>query len=161
MAEIRITRPLSIGRGVHYDHVFPRDATKAVRGKKELWNVVQANARYTRDIAAAVQDRNLKEVKRVVDRAKLTRRDFNSVCDRLGFPSDEGENPAREDVKGVASSPPPVPPTPPTPGETAGLDGVGAPIFFLDAEGRGGTTALALATLENDAEMVRRLIKEV
>lgn len=47
------------------------------------------------------------------------------------------------------------------PGKNASSGSAGPPIFFLDAEGRGGTTALALATVENDADTVRRLLKEV
>lgn len=169
----------------------PREATKAVRGKRELWAVVQANARHARDVAAAVDARDLEEVKRIVDRAKLTRHDFASVCDRLGFRSrdevkkEKNESCCGEGGEGETSAivlgGPPIEagkPTPPavTPGEAetngaeenkaaAVVDAAmllgGVPVFFLDAEGRGGTTALALATIENDAETVRRLMKEV
>lgn len=166
-----------------------RDASKAVRGKRGLWAVVQANARHTRDVAAAVDARDLQEVKRIVGRAKLTRHEFVSVCDRLGFrnrnetdesrdgnsPSDDSEEAARS--TGLGDSPPAgVKPTSalaaPGGAEASTEDHVATvvdsasllgkvPVFFLDAEGRGGTTALALATIENDAETVRRLIKEV
>lgn len=80
------------------------------------------------------------------------------MCDRLGLRADgliKGEVPV---------STPPVPPTPPatlTASTPASWDGIGIPVFFLDSEGRGGTTALSLATVENDAAMVQRLIKEV
>lgn len=167
-----------------------RETNKAVRGKTELWAVVQANARHARDVADAVDARDLQEVKRIVDRAKLTRHEFLSVCDRLGFrtrnetdesedgnsPSDEGEEAARPTT--VLGDPPAAGVTPtsaraaPGGAKTSPEDQVIAvvdpasllgkvPVFFLDAEGRGGTTALALATIENDAETVRRLIKEV
>lgn len=116
--------------------------------------MIQANARHGRDVAIAVEARDLNEVKRIIDRAKLTRREFSSVCDRLGFRSDEAAAGVLKSGENVASSTlPPVLPRPQTP--------LKMPTFFLDAEARGGTTALALATVENDAEAVRRLIQEV
>lgn len=150
--------------------------------------MVQANARHARNVANAVDARDLQEVKRIVDRAKLTRHEFVSVCDRLGFrkrnetdetkdgtcQGDAGEEAARATLLG--GRPTAVEPTPAVatdrgaePGaedqvapvvDPASLLGK-VPMFFLDAEGRGGTTALALATIENDAETVRRLMKEV
>lgn len=156
-----------------------------MRGKRDLWAVVQANARHARDVADAVNDRDLQEVKRIVDRAKLTRHEFASVCDQLGFrdgketdeakhgkcPGDEGEEAAH--TAAVPGGPPtaavePIPAAAAPGGAETGPEHKFAtsllgevPVFFLDAEGRGGTTALALATIENDAEAVRRLIKEV
>lgn len=153
--------------------------------------MVQANARHARDVADAVNARDLEEVKRIVDRAKLTRLDFESVCDRLGFRSrdevKEEENKrgcgksGEEGTSAIVVSGPPIaagepalPAGMPGEGETNGgeeneaaavVDTAmllrGVPVFFLDAEGRGGTTALALATIENDPETVRRLMKEV
>lgn len=187
--------------------VLCREATKAVRGKRELWAVVQANARHTRDVAKAVDTRDLREIKRIVDRAKLSRHEFLSACDRLGFrnadeasrrASESGygggvdigpesrksvsgtsENTAEEVVEleavaapvtttlggvteAVGDNEPVTLNTIPSAIEENGASMLGAvPVFFLDAEGRGGTTALALATVENDADMVRRLVKEV
>lgn len=187
-----------------------REAKKALRGKRELWAVIQDNARHTRDVAKAVDARDLREVKRIVDRAKLSRHDFLSACDRLGFLSaDEARRRANESDYGGVKNGVDIGPESPyaVPGTStnrtkesmelqaeaasmttmsggAGIAGgdnpfaasndrpsatvedgallLGAvPVFFLDAEGRGGTTALALATIENDAEMVRRLVKEV
>lgn len=160
--------------------------------------MVQENAQQTRSVTAAVQARDLKEINRIIDHAKLTRHEFNTACDRLGLSvngatataitSEDGENPA------AASAPVPGPWAPqapqtfgknnarlggvetpvvfpdaskntsmdPTASKRASLGGsVGPLVFYLDAEGRGGTTALALATVENDAETVRRLLKEV
>lgn len=153
--------------------------------------MVQANARYARDVADAVNTRDLEEVKRIVDRAKLTRLDFESVCDRLGFRSKDelteeknkrgcgksGKEETSVIVLGnppIAAGEPAVPAVMPGEADTNGdketepvtlVDVAmllrGVPVFFLDAEGRGGTTALALATIENDPETVRRLMKEV
>lgn len=160
-----------------------------MRGKRELWAVVQANARHARDVADAVDTRDLQEVKRIVDRAKLTRREFASVCDRLGFRTEKGTDESidgnclgesEESLRTIPLGGPPTAAVGPTPavaypvgaetraenkGATTVLDTTSllgkVPVFFLDAEGRGGTTALALATIENDAETVRRLVKEV
>lgn len=150
--------------------ISSRETTKAVRGKRELWRVIQANARHACEVAAAVDARDLKEIKRIVERAKLTRRKFASVCDRLGFRTD-GVAVAKENGKSdlhasppmVSQAPPtpPTPPTSPTPSKTVGLGDVAIPVFFLDTEGSGGTTALGLATVENDAEMVRQFIEKV
>ncbi|CAM9420486.1 unnamed protein product [Ectocarpus fasciculatus] len=167
---------------------YRREATKAVRGDKELWAVIEANTRYARDVAHAVNARDLKEVKRIVDRAQLTRDKFASVCDRLGFRRREEANErARETSCGDSGETPAstieealsVRPTLPTASEKPSVGALAMPwtaqdgtetndvsslrvipVFFLDAEGRGGTTALALATIENDAETVRRLMKE-
>ena len=127
--------------------------------------VIEANARYARVVASAVGARDLKEVKRAVDHAKLTRREFSSACTRLGLVSDNG-NAVSETGKimATAASAPSVPSTQPTPsklGLKSNLEGHPPVTFFLDAEARGGTTALALATIENDVGMVRRLIQEV
>lgn len=152
--------------------------------------MVQANARHARDVADAVDARDLQEVKRVVDRANLTRHEFLSVCDRLGFRNrnetddskdgncygDDGEMGAQTTMLGG----PPAAAVEATlavataTGAEPGAEGRAAaaavgpasllgkvPVFFLDAEGRGGTTALALATIGNDAETVRRLMKKV
>lgn len=131
--------------------------------------MVQANAKYARQVATAVETRDLEEIRRIIARAKLTRPEFSLVCERLGFKADGGisaENVLI--VDGIESSPSssssvlplPVPPLTPR-NNTAGLEGVRVPVFYLDAEGLGGTTALALATIQNDAETVRRLVKEV
>ncbi|CAM9329462.1 unnamed protein product, partial [Hapterophycus canaliculatus] len=164
---------------------YRREATKAVRGKRELWAVVQANARYARHVAKAVDARDLTGVKRIVDRAKLSRHEFLSACDRLGFRNadeasqrasesgyDGGNNGEVIELEAAAAA------MTTTPGGAgaAGREHLSAsssamvengtlmlgavPVFFLDAEGSGGTTALALATIENNAEMVRRLVKE-
>lgn len=133
--------------------------------------MVQANAKYARQVATAVETRDLEEIRRIITRAKLTRPEFSLVCDRLGFKADGGisaENVLIVDDSGIESSPSssstvlplPVPPLTPR-NKTAGLEGVRVPVFYLDAEGLGGTTALALATIQNDAETVRRLVKEV
>lgn len=167
----------------------PREANKAVRGKRELWAVVQANARHARDVADAINARDLEEVKRIVNRAELTRSDFESVCDGLGFRRrDEVRNESNQEGCGeggkeetcattlggspneAGESTPPSPGNPETNGDegnkaTAAVDATALlgklPVFFLDAEGRGGTTALALATINNDPETVRRLMNEV
>lgn len=155
-----------------------------MRGKRELWALVQANARHARDVADAVDARDLREVKRIVDRAKLTRHEFASVCDRLGFrdrrETDEGEDGKCNGDEGEEGARTTLPGNSPTAaaeltsavaapgGADPGAENKAAtsllgkvPVFFLDAEGRGGTTALALATIENDVETVRRLMKEV
>lgn len=189
-----------------------RKLTTAIRGKEELRAVVQANARHSIEVANAVDRRDLGEVKRIVDRAKLSRREFLSACDRLGFqnahepsrrPStggcgdgDDGVDNAPASKRADQSSPSDIPSEAVMEAQAAevpettlsvgsgkagddssmfdtvhdhrgamfgdGSVSVGAtPVFFLDAEGRGGTTALALATIQNDIEMVRRLVKEV
>lgn len=173
------------------DFYTTRETDKTVQGKRELWAVVQANARHTRDVANAVNARDLEEVKRIVDRAKLTRLDFESVCDRLGFRGrDEAKKEAKDGGSGeggegdtstiVLGDPPKAAGDPATPAVIPGkaenegdeenaaaavVDASillgGVPVFFLDGEGRGGTTALALATIENDPQTVRRLVKEV
>ncbi|CAN0406378.1 unnamed protein product, partial [Ectocarpus sp. 12 AP-2014] len=71
---------------------YRREGTKAVQGDKELWAVIEANARHAREVAHAVNARDLKEVKRIVDRAQLTRDKFVSVCDRLGYRRREEAN---------------------------------------------------------------------
>lgn len=151
--------------------------------------MIEANTRHARDVVHAVDARDLKEVKRIVDRAQLTRDKFASVCDRLGFRRREEANERARGISCGDSTEAPastveealsVRPTPPTTAEKPSVaalptpwtaqDGAETndgsllrelPVFFLDAEGRGGTTALALATIENDAETVRRLMKEV
>lgn len=151
--------------------------------------MIEANTRHARDVAHAVNARDLKEVKRIVDRAQLTRDKFASVCDRLGFRRREEANErARETSCGDSGEAPAstieealsVRPTLPTASEKPSVGALATPwtaqdgtetndgsslrvipVFFLDAEGRGGTTALALATIENDAVTVRRLMKEV
>lgn len=129
--------------------------------------MVQANAQQTPSVTAAVEARDLKEINRIIDHAKLARPEFTSACDKLGL-STNSATVAGKGGEPVASAPvPPVPPvvssppTPPTPSKSASIGSVGPPVFYLDAEGRGGTTALALATVENDADTVRRLLKEV
>ena len=172
-----------------------RETSKAVQGKRELWAVVQANARHARDVANAVDARDLQEVKRIVDRARLTRHDFLSVCERLGFRHknevaevmgdgsfddqiDAEAKKARARLKpanSTATGSAGTEPAAEAPGEAeacaeskpaaaagdAALELGEIPVFFLDAEGKGGTTALALATIDNNVETVRRLVKEV
>ncbi len=160
--------------------------------------MVQANAQHARDVAGAVDARDLQEMRRIMDRAKLTRQDFLSVCERLGFRrrSDGGTPEAGEGCRGddgeggaeaTALATPELPGgsteagagepgpaaealgegetgaenRPADAGEVAALELGEVPVFFLDAEGKGGTTALALATTNNDVETVRRLVKEV
>lgn len=143
-----------------------RESTRSLRDKKELWSVVHANARYARDVAAAVTKRDLNEIKRIIDRAHVSRRDFSSVCERLGFAAsaesrdaDSPHDPNSNDYKSTTKDDSVDSAT------QANVDVLGSeklpPVFFLDAEGPGGTTALALATVLNDPETVRRLLKMV
>lgn len=136
-----------------------------------MWAVIEANAGYTRQVAAAVEARDLTEIKRITGRANLPRRKFSSVVDRLGLGC-RADASNREEMSSSqvgfddpASVEPPLAPPCAPPAHvkvtTTGSDSVGFPVFFLDAEGRGGTTALALATVENNLETVRLLIKEV
>lgn len=127
--------------------------------------MVQANAKYAREVATAVENRDLEEIKRIIERAKLTRPEFSLTCDRLGFKADgvvSAEKVAGGNDTESSSTMLPLPVPPSTPrNKAASLEGVRVPTFFLDAEGMGGTTALALATIQSDAEVVRRLVKEV
>lgn len=135
--------------------------------------MIQANARYAREVTVAVRGRDLPEINRIIDSAKLTRREFSSVCKSLdltpGADTIGGTNNCDKEIPLPETVQSPMSPTPHTPGtEIGGRDavetgsGIGPlPTFFLDAEGPGGTTALALATIQNDTETVRRLIKGV
>lgn len=160
--DLLIMTAFLLGNAVPFSHAHIRELTRSVRDKKELCGVIQANARYTREVAAAVKKRDLNEVNRILDRANLSRREFLSVCERLGLATSTQSKEAggaggynSDDLTACVV---------PNAAVKADIDNLGSgnmPVFFLDAEGPGGTTALALATVLNEPETLRHLLKEV
>lgn len=116
--------------------------------------MIRANARYARNVTTAIEARRLDEVKQIVDGATLTRSEFLSACAWLGFKSDGVDVVPNRDESVTSST---------SSEQNPGLEGdpCATTPFFLDAEARGGVTALALATTQNNVEAVRGLIQEV
>lgn len=96
--------------------------------------------------------------------AKLPRHKFSSVCEDLGLSSLAKQGSRKTNATDGNDNQEPIKQITPMGDEflPIGMDSArGIPVFFLDAKGRGGTTALALATIQNDPETVRQLLQEV
>lgn len=117
--------------------------------------MIEANTELACEVAAALRARDLNEVTRIVNRANFSRVQFADACGRLGLGSRTPAGVAPLGASREEQEEAPVHSREGGPAKRA------APVFFLDAQGPGGTTALILATLQNDHEIVRRLLDAV
>lgn len=117
--------------------------------------MIEANTELACEVAAALRARDLNEVTRIVNRANFSRVQFGDACVRLGFGSRTPAGVAPLSALRGEQEEAPLHSGEGGPAERA------APAFFLDAQGPGDTTALILATLQNDHELVRRLLDAV
>lgn len=132
-----------------------RESTRAAQDSKELWATIEANAQLALDVAAAAKARDLPEINRIIDRSNLSRQKLSFACERLGLvrhvQSGGCSNGVIRTEQGKAK----------TSADAKVVEGMTTPLFFLDKEGPGGMTALSLATVNDDVDTVRHLIKKV
>lgn len=133
-----------------------RQPIKAGKDAAELRDAVNENTRLSRHVAAAVESRDLPEIRKVLANAGISRPQLSAACERLGsLAAKDGADGTRHDAPVTDGRDPETLPGDRDPKAKA------SPPFFLDTPDAGGTTALILAALQDDPETVRYLLRAV